>query len=149
MTTSSRQKTGRPDNISRAERPDRVPVSGNRDILTVQGKDDSYHYRWVLDQNESGQRIFKFLRAGYEFVTKDQGIKVGESLVYKSDNNGSIIRSPGGNGQFLYLMRIPREWYEEDQRAKQNLVRENEKSINKASTDDGQYGDVKLSSGTS
>lgn len=147
MTNSSR-KTGRPSS-DRAERPARTPVSGNRNILTVEGKDPDYKYRWVLDDSESGQRIYKFLNAGYEFATKDQGVKIGDSVVYKSENAGSIIRAPGGNGQFLYLMRILREWYTEDQNAKQTLIREQEKQINRASKEDGQYGDVKLKQGMS
>jgi len=144
---------GRPrkDDVSRAEdvsgRPaKRVPVSGNRDILTVEGKDPAFSYRWILDGDESGQRIQKFQRAWWEFVRSDDGQHtVGQDMVYQTDNVGSIIRVPAGSGKFYYLMRIPKEYYEEDQKAKQADITDREQAITQTDSDNGQYGDIKLS----
>lgn len=143
---------GRPrkNDVSRVEggesRPPRVPVSGNRDILTIQGKDPSFEYRWVLDGTEDGQRIQRFKSAWWDLVLSDDGQhKVGQDMVYKSENVGSLIRVPAGSGKFNYLMRIPKEYYEEDQKGKQVLIDEKEQSITQTDSDNGQYGDIKIS----
>lgn len=127
----------------------RVPVSGNRDLLTVLGKDPNYHYRWVIDGDERGQRLWKFTRAGYEHV-KSSEVEIGEDMVFKSDNVGSIVRYPAGNGTYLYLMKIPREWYQEDQKIKEQTIEEEEvNSLRERDLvkDDGMYGGGKLSRG--
>lgn len=101
----------------RQARPERIPVNGTRDILTVSGRDPNYEYRWVLDQPG---RIDKFKQAGYEVVTDD--LKVGQKAVDSSDKKlGSAITTSRG-GQTLVLMRVLKEWYEEDQKAKQDKV---------------------------
>lgn len=132
-------------------RPKRVPVSGNRDILTVVGQDPNFVYRWVKDKSESGQRIFRFVQAAYEFVDSTTGdYDIGDSFVYESQDVGSLIRKPAGDGEYLYLMRIAREFYDEDQALKQINIKEKEDMITRerdpnSSGDDGQYGNIKLS----
>lgn len=132
-------------------RPTRVPVSGNRDILTVMGKDNDYKYRWVKDINESGQRIFKFRQAGYEFVDATTAAQygIGSDSVYDASDLGSLIRKPAGDGTHLYLMRIPMEFFEEDQATKQQDIKKTENQIMRernpdSPVDDGQYGNVKF-----
>lgn len=154
MTT--KKKSGSPaKNQSRVEgttsRPKRVAVSGNRDILTVVGKDNEFKYRWVKDINESGQRVFKFRQAGYEFVdaTTAEQYGIGSDSVYDASDLGSLIRKPAGDGTYLYLMRIPTEFFEEDQAAKQQAIKNTENQIMRernpdSSGDDGQYGSVKF-----
>tara|TARA_R110002051_G_scaffold291216_5_gene355144 strand:+ start:1671 stop:2138 length:468 start_codon:yes stop_codon:yes gene_type:complete len=127
----------------------RVPISGFRDKLSVGGRDDdNYVYRWALDSNEGGQRIMALSAAGYEFVTGKDGITVGQGNVYKSDNVGSIIRTPGGNGDFLYLMRISKEFYEEDCAAKEDINKSIEdgmkRSTGKSAGADDLYGSVEI-----
>lgn len=128
---------------SRANRgPDRVPVSGSRDILTVQGKNPDFEYRWVRDKDEDGQRIFAFHQAGWDFVDSSE-VRVGSSLVYKTENVGSIIRTPSNDGGYLYLMSIPKELYDEDQARKQQEINEIESQIFAPKDDEGQYGSTK------
>ena len=134
------------------DKVDRVPLDGYRDILTVQGKDKDYSYRWVNDKNEEGHRIMRFKQAGWEFVEATE-VHVGQSAVYKSDNIGSIVRYSAGKGDYLYLMKIPKEWYDEDQAAKQERINDQEKSITRPrnpdnASDDGQYGQNKISFGS-
>ena len=122
----------------------RVPVSGARDILTIlQGKNPEFVYRYVKDVAESGARILRFLQGGYDFVRSDEeGIEVGSNHVYKSEENGSLIAVKEGAG-FLYLMKIRRDWYEEDQAAKEQGIKQYEghmKRQRKAENDDGMYG---------
>lgn len=96
-------------------RPKRVPMAGNRDVLTVQGKDPNYHYHYFSDIDT---RIQKALAAGYEFVdAKD--VKLAVSAVDATSDMGSVAKKVVGNGTVAYLMRIPMEWYNEDQAAKQ------------------------------
>lgn len=142
-----KRKRGRPrkDETRAVSRPERVPVSGNRDILTVRGKNPEYHYRWVKDTDEDGQRILKFRNAGYEFCGSDEGLQVGQNMVFKSENVGSIVRKPAGSGEYFYLMRIYKEWYEEDQAAKQREIDAMDAQIKRPRNpdnagDDGQYG---------
>ena len=141
---------GRPrkNDVTRADpqgRAPRVPLTGNRDILTVEGKDPAFQYRWVLDKNEEGQRIKKFSSAWWVFVEGDDGQHVvGQESVYKNENVGSLIRVPAGNSQFYYLMRIPKEYYNEDQVAKQSEITERETALTRTDSDNGQYGNIKL-----
>lgn len=142
------------ENRLEEEKFDRVPVSGMRDILTVLGKDPNFHYRFVKDTNEDGSRIQRFIRGGYEFerVGQNKDIQVGADAVYKSRRKGvgSIIRFPGdSHGTHLYLMRIKREWYDEDQGEKTRAIDEVESQITRKKSSDenelGQYGSVKIS----
>ena len=134
---------------STGQRPaKRVPINGFRDKLSVEGCDPNYVYRWVLDSNEGGQRIMQCHSASYEFVTSDQGITVGQGSVYKSENVGSLIRTPGGNGDFLFLMRIPKEFHDEDKLAKEKKINDIEngmkRSAGKSAGADDLYGSVEI-----
>lgn len=98
----------------RVTRETRTPVSGPRDILTVTFKDPNYFYRWVKD---FPGRIQRFENAGYEIVV-DQNARVGQRTVDSGSRLGSAVtRLDGAN--VLVLMRIPLEWYNEDQESKQ------------------------------
>lgn len=99
--------------IKRTTRESRIPVAGPRDILTVAGKDPNYSYRWVKDLPG---RIQRFLDGGYEIVNHDA--QVGQKAVDSGSRLGTAItRLDGANT--LVLMRIPLEWYNEDQERKQ------------------------------
>lgn len=131
-------------NNPRAKRPvERTPVHGSRDILTVRGKRNDLVYRWVLDKDENGQRIFMFKNAGYEFVQGDE-VQVGQSLVYDSENVGSIVRVPDKAGGYMFLMAIPKDWYEEDQMVKQHSILSEETNLIQPDEDEGQYGSAKI-----
>lgn len=120
----------------------RVPVSGNRDVLTVSGKEDGYIYRWVNDV-ESGRRISKFERAGYTLVPQD-GIVVGDVTVDRSSKEGraSVTSESVGDGITSYLMRTTKEYYDEDQASKQKSITDKEVSMKRKlnSGEDGNYG---------
>lgn len=146
-------KTGRPEpHQSRVEgskaRPERINMSDFRDKLTVKGTDPDYEYRWVKDASENGQRILMFTSAGWDFVTSESGVVIGQSQVYKSDNVGSIIRQPAGEGEYLYLMKILKEWYDEDKLQGQKRIDELEGSMardtGKEPGQDDLYGSVTI-----
>lgn len=102
----------------RVTRKERIPVNGARDILTVKDKDPNYEYRWVLD---TPGRLIRFQDGGWEVVTDD--LEVGQKAVdTPSGKVGSAITKHMGGNKIGILMRIPKEWYDEDQMAKQNKV---------------------------
>ena len=144
--TRQRKVGSPPKNQSRASRPtrERVPVSGFRDILTVYGKDPNYVYRWVKDGSDSGQRIWRFRQAAYDFVTVDEVEGVGQDMVFHSEDLGSIIRIPEGKESHLYLMKIHKDFYEEDQNAKEKSIAATEAAANAPLTE-GQYGEGTIS----
>jgi len=138
------------DNRETENKPNRVPVSGLRDILTVYGKNPDFSYRFVEDADERGSRIQRFLRGGWNFTRAGERdeISVGQECVYKSKQDGSIVRYNTGGGRYSYLMQIPMKLFKEDQRAKEASIAEQEQAIvgKRPTKGDelGQYGEVKL-----
>jgi len=104
-------------------------------------KDPNFQYRFV---NDTGSRIENFQSAGYEFVTDDE-LKVGDSRVFDPSDLGSAKCVTSNDGTKSYLMRIKKEWYEEDQAAKQAQVTETEGAMQKTSSQD--YGSLKVTRG--
>ena len=124
---------------SASNRRKRVPLH-SRDILTVHNKKADKVYRWVKDVDD---RLYRFKQAGWEFVT-DKGTEVGEPTVNASKEAGSVIVKRSAADE-LYLMCIDKDWYLEDQEAKQKEVDEMERAMYEQlnSSQDGRYGNVK------
>lgn len=135
------KRTGRPStDEKRAEkRPERIPVSGARNILTVTGIDtENYIQRWVNDVDD---RIERFKQGGWEFVTDD--VNVGDRVADTSKSDGTIISKYVGANRTAYLMQIKREWFEEDQATKAKAVKESEEALFQAEKNgEGRYGSV-------
>jgi hypothetical protein len=119
-------------------RTQRVPV-GTRNVLTVAGKDANYEYRVI---NDSGDRVQEFLDAGYELVDSSS-VRVGDKRVNAASSEGSISQISVGQGQKAYVVRIKREWFEEDQARKQAKVNQMENAT-KAKALDGTYGKLEI-----
>jgi len=126
--------------ISKApvSRVTRVPVS-QRNILTVKGKDPNYEYRVVNDVDD---RIAQFIEGGYELVD-DNSTDVGDKRVSQGTSVGSKKIFSVGQGTKGYLMRIKKEFYQEDQDAKQKFVNKQEASIKEKALD-GNYGKLEI-----
>lgn len=116
----------------------RVPVS-QRNILTVKGKDPNYVYRVVNDVDD---RIAQFMEGGYEIVEREQ-TEVGDKRVSQGTAVGSKQQMSVGQGTKAYVMRIKREWYDEDQARKQEFVNRQEASIKEKALD-GNYGKLEI-----
>jgi hypothetical protein len=148
----SGNSANRAQNRQMENKPERVPVDGMRDVMTVHGKDPAYKYRWVTDTDEKGSRIWKFKRGGWELATLDSEesrIQVGQEAVYKSKEDGSLVRLHTGDGRYSYLMRIKKEWYDADQASKEENIAEMEAGITGTQTSQGdanhgQYGSVRF-----
>lgn len=103
-------------------RRERIPFGVPQSRLTVANKDPAFVYRWVNDDGRG--RLDLAIQGGYEFVESEAGQKVGSgSADGNSDVGSRVSRIVGtnekGGGMRAYLMRIKREFYEEDQRRKQ------------------------------
>lgn len=127
--------------MTRRTKSNRIPVGGNKDILTVKGKNDNYVYRWV---NDTDNRIQTFLEAGYDFEQSD--VAVGTKDVNQEVGKGSTVTKAVGKNTTAYLMKIPKEWYEEDQAAKQRdrVDRAEEMIHEHANKVSGRYGEIKV-----
>lgn len=105
--------------LEKVTRKKRTPVGGTRDILSISelDLDPNYKYRLVLDVPG---RLLRFREGGYEEVTAE--LKLGQNAVDRGSKLGSVVTRASGGGQTLVLMRIPKEWYDEDQKAKSDNI---------------------------
>lgn len=105
-------------------RSERIPFGVARQKLTTKGIEDSdqFVYRWI---NDSGNRINDAIKGGYVFV-HDDNILVGDDLNGNQDIASRVSKVVGktedGKPLNCYLMKIKREWYEEDQKAKMRQI---------------------------
>lgn len=120
---------------SASARPKRTPISG-RNILTVKGKEPGYEYRVV---NDTGDRIEMFKDAGWELVDS-KAVTVGDRRVDRTTSEGSYAQVSVGGGTKAFIMRIPKEFYDEDQKAKQAQVNALEESMKKQALSSSDYG---------
>lgn len=133
-------KTKPVEGASRAEgRPERIPVSGQRNITTVHNTDPAFVYRWVNDVED---RISRFKLGGWEHV---EGAKVGDRTVDNSGTIEGVVSKNVGSSRVAYLMRINRMWYEEDQANKAALIKEQEDAmLRNEKSAEGRYGKVSI-----
>lgn len=129
------------ENIAKApeRRVRRTPV-GQRNVLTVAGKEPGYEYRFV---NDSGDRVQEFLDNGWEIVPS-KSVRIGDKRLGTATEEGSPATAQVGNGTKAYVLRIKDEWYQEDQAAKQALVKQTEEATRDKALD-GTYGKLEIS----
>ena len=126
---------------TKPQRVTRASINGKRNVLTVQGKDPNYEYRIV---NDTGDRVALMQERGYEVVT-DSNVKIGDRRVANPTQEGSPVQASVGGGQKAFLMRIKKEWYDEDQQAKAAEVAQTE-AVMKKDAKEGMYGKLEISS---
>ncbi|HET8685079.1 MAG TPA: hypothetical protein VFM18_00275 [Methanosarcina sp.] len=114
----------------------RTPI-GTRNRLTVHNKDSNYEYRIVNDQDD---RVAAFQQNGWEIVpAKD--VRIGDKRLENASATGSAAEISVGQGTKAVVMRIPKDWYEEDQRAKAENIDALEQTM-KEDAQRGYYGKV-------
>lgn len=116
----------------------RTPV-GVRNVLTVNGKDPAYEYRIV---NDTGDRVEQFKAAGYDVVSASD-VTVGDRRINAATAEGTAAQVSVGDGVKAVVMRIKKEWYEEDQAAKMRSVDETE-ATTKSDALKGNYGKLEI-----
>lgn len=141
--TTRATKDESPSQSRTKKRPNRTPLH-ERNILTVRNKNVDKEYRWV---NDIDDRLYRFTEAGWEFVT-DKGLEVGDPTVNADKELGSVVVKRSGTRE-MYLMCIDKEWYDEDQAAKAEKIKETEQAMYEQlnSSQDGRYGRVKIGFG--
>ena len=129
--------------VSRSsERPRRTPV-GQRNKISVRDRDPNYHYRLVSVNLEADpDRLEDFKAAGYEIVPADKAGPIGDKQVDKPSAVGSAGLISVGQGTKQVLMRIPKDWYQDDQKVKQAEIEATEQQSQKSGAD---YGKVEIS----
>lgn len=125
--------------MAKVARTKRTSINGIRNRLTIEGKDPAFEYRIV---NDTPGRIQRFLDAGYEIVT-DEDLTVGDKKVATPTGEGTPKKISTGGGMTSYVMRISKEWYKEDQDAKQAQIDEMENSMKRRAKDEGLIGEIK------
>lgn len=120
-------------------RVSRTPV-GVRNVLTVKGKDPNYVYRVV---NAVDDRVEVFEDAGYE-VVKARDVSIGDKRVDKASPEGTASQASVGGGRKAVIMRIRRDWFEEDQDRKAKYIDSTEESMKADALKSGDYGKLEI-----
>lgn len=143
MTVERKEIEDRPSQVTRSERPKRVPIHGTRDILSVTGLERGWHYLWV---NDEGGNIDRHLGARFYFVEHD--VTVGDRKINAASQIGGRISLAVGNGVTAFLMRCTDEDYTEEMSLLHGEIDERERSMKDAlnSKADGRYGQVDIKS---
>lgn len=116
----------RPRNAGRKER---IPFGAMRSKLAMDPETTKRYneagkvLRWIND-TEGGNRVRAAQAGGYEFCTADGSEVAGTPDGSAAIEEGKMIRKhvgsdENGKPKYAYLMAIDKEFYEEDQRAKE------------------------------
>ncbi len=121
-----------------AKRVRRGPVEG-KNKLRVKGKDPNFEYRIV---NDIDDRVNDFLERGWILDTQED-IRVGDSRIDDNSRLGKVRQISVGGGVKAVLMKIEKEFYDEDQEAKQKHVDRSEQAM-RPNPNDGTYGKIDI-----
>jgi len=111
----------------------RIPPGQPRLKLKVEGlKDNERGYFAKPEQFE------ELIEGGYRLVGKD-GIEIGTDKRGNTDLGSLVSRSAGSDGSRLYLMAIRKDWYEQNQKAKQKQITEDENQMLNPGESQNQY----------
>ena len=104
--------------VVKRTRKKRGTFNGTEGKLSVAHLIDGYHLHIL---NDVPGRISQAIDSGYEFVTPDEvGGATNNNVTSRNTDLGDKVRflvghNDQGNELFGYLMKIPQEWYDEDQ----------------------------------
>lgn len=109
--------------VVKKTRKKRGTFNGTEGKLAVAHLIDGYHLHIL---NDTPGRITQALDSGYEFVTSEEvGGATNNNVTNRNTDLGDKVRflvghNDQGNELFGYLMKIPQEWYDEDQQLLQS-----------------------------
>ena len=128
----------------------RVPV-GHRDALKVGANpelENNHSLRWV---NDLDNRLHEFLDAGYEFVQKDEISSTGSRTVDNTEAQvdsrvSKVVSYDKLNNRPVsaYLMKIKKEWYEQDQNEKADRIQARKERMVGKQDEPGHYGKINI-----
>ena len=133
------KRTNRPEE-NRTERKKRPPINGKGDVLSLSGLDDNYQYRVF---NDKGTRIAQHQDYGWEVVAADD-VTIGTRNDVSTAGTAAAVTVDSNDGTQGIVMRIRKDWYDEDQTAKQAKIAETEKAITGENNENGNYGKVSI-----
>jgi len=121
-------------------RKTRTPIADlSRTRLGVVGKDPRFEYYIV---NDVDGRVESMKGAGWEVVT-DSDVKIGDRRVSIPTAEGSAKTVSVGGGVTGVLMKIQKDWWDEDQKAmasqSDQLVAETKRDAKQ-----GNFGDIEI-----
>ena len=122
-------------------RPQRAPL-GKRDRLAIKNKEEGFVYRIVNDVDD---RVEQLKGNGYEVCTVEQVGAIGNKRVDNTSSLGSAAHFSVGQGTKAVVMRIPKEWYDEDQRAKAAEIDAVEATMKRDARKAADYGKLDIS----
>jgi hypothetical protein len=122
-------------------RPQRASL-GKRDRLAIKNKEEGFVYRIVNDVDD---RVELLKGAGYEVCTTEQVGAIGNKRVDNTSSLGSAAHFSVGQGTKAVVMRIPKDWYDEDQRAKQAEIDAIEATMKSDARRAADYGKLEVS----
>jgi hypothetical protein len=117
-------------------RPTRTPVT-QRNRLAIRDKEDGFVYRIV---NDIDDRVSGLQELGYELVSKESVGAVGNKKVDSATSVGSVAHFPVGQGVKAVVMRQKKEWYDQDQSAKQAEINALESTMRSDARKAADYG---------
>jgi hypothetical protein len=123
---------------SRTERKVRTPINGIRTRLNVRGKDPDFEYYIVNDVDD---RVDRHKEAGWEVVT-ESSVSIGERRVSAPTSEGTAKTVSVGQGVTGVLMRIKREWWEQDQQTKHENAKNSVNATLAEARKSGDYGTI-------
>jgi hypothetical protein len=106
-------------------RPKRTPLN-SRNRLSVKNKEAGFAYRIFNDEDD---RISRAQEAGWELCSTESVGAIGDRRVDNASSLGSTAHFSVGKGTKAVLMRIPEDWYKEDQEVKQREIDEVENTM--------------------
>lgn len=114
-------------------KPKRVTLK-ERNIISYSNLDPDYVYRVV---NDKPGKIDQAQKIGYELVESDE--QIGDYGAAEGSKLGKAVSKAVGGGTKGYLMRIKKEFYEEDRAAKDKIIDATEQAM-KPNKANGEYG---------
>lgn len=125
-----------------AVRPKRTNMNV-RNRLSIQNKDPNYVYRVVNDRDD---RVEILKEIGYEVCTANE-IRIGDKRVDLGATIGSSATLALGGGDRGVVMKIPKEYYDDDQAHKLETISRSEQTMNEEAHKNGNYGKIEISRG--
>lgn len=135
-------KTNRPNADRKKQTRVRPPVNGRGDVLTLDVKSndkEDYVYRVF---NDKGTRIARYKQYGWEPCSVDE-VTIGTRNTIGAGDVASVTVDSSDGTQGI-VMKIRKDWYDEDQKAKANAIDKTERAITGESENEGNYGKVSI-----
>jgi len=121
-------------------RPRRTPLE-KRNRLSVRNKEDGFFYRIV---NDAEDRVERLKEQGYEVCTAEQTGMIGDKRVDNASFVGSAAHFSVGQGTKAVVMRIPKDWHDEDNSMKQQEVDRLESTMKSDARKTADYGGINI-----